>query len=68
MRVLNKQIPLSAIGNIAAILAAMSVAGCSFDKLSIEKGRLDPNGLPLRSGTFVDSSTNKTLRVSAKSE
>lgn len=68
MRILNKQIPLSAIGYVTASVAVMTVAGCSFDKFSIEKGRLDPNGVPLRSGILVDSSTNKTLRVSARSE
>ena len=60
MRVLNKQIALLAIGIIATFLVAVTVVGCSFDRLSIEKGRLDPNGIPLsQGGVHVDASTNK---------
>ena len=63
MRVLNKQIALLAIGIIATFLVAVTVVGCSFDRLSIEKGRLDPNGAALKSAVHVDASTNKTLFV-----
>jgi hypothetical protein len=61
MSILNKQIAPLAIG-ILTIGIVLLVASCSFDRLSIEKGRLNPNGIP--PGMFTNSATNQGLSES----